>query len=163
MVIDKAGIGIILLIIVFGGSAALLIMGTVPEIFRQGEQQDDTEKIINETNKSMLNLEKHLFTFIQESENRSATGAAERKAILNNISAVLDSLSNKSADHEKFSINVNTLQESLNKISLEIQNVTEDNRKMLGIYGENSIEKFDLLISKLDNISKQLSQYKYSE
>jgi hypothetical protein len=156
MVIDKAGIGIILLIIVFGGSAALLIMGTVPEIFRQGEQQDDTEKIINETNKSMLNLEKHLFTFIQESENRSATGAAERKAILNNISAVLDSLSNKSVDHEKFSINVNTLQESLNKISLEIQNVTEDNRKMLGIYGENSIEKFDLLIAKLDNISKRL-------
>src|SRR5688572_30294034 len=105
---DKQLLIIIIFLVVTISLASLLVMGAVPKIFQTGEQINQTQTlinqtkheddardiqrylIVNETNNSMNNVEQHLVELINETredekqaEKRSATGAAERKQILN--------------------------------------------------------------------------------
>ena len=114
MAVDRTSIIIIAFIVVFVLSAAIISMGLIPEIFRQGEVLDQQSliehedlarekqyaqenagrdkqryQIVNDTNSSLKELEQRLQAFILESENRSKVGAAERNRILDNQEAQL--------------------------------------------------------------------------
>lgn len=157
MVIDKVGIGIILMIIVFGGSAALLIMGTVPEIFRQGEQLDlavyqqhedsaranqslhedlardlQEQRIANHIDLQLDELQDNVTQFIADSEKRSNISFVQRAGLIENISKVLGLLETRGIDHQIQSEQMNNLANSINN--------------SLAVYGKNSIDKFSQLL-----------------
>lgn len=140
--VDKQSVTIIAFIAVFGISAAFLAMGTAPEIFRQGEQLDlaliqqhedearanqtlheDLERdkqrllIINETNASLKDFEQRMQKYISGSENRSQTGASERKEILQKLNIALD-------NQEAQLSNQDTQLKLLQGQSEDIQNLT---------------------------------------
>jgi hypothetical protein len=135
---------------------------------RHENEQRDIQRylIVNETNNSIRNLEDHLMKFIRESENRSMVGAADRKAILNEIL-------NVSKQHDWVGLDHNKLQAGQNKVINSTNAMTNETQKMLMLYGENSLTKLlenerinnntlsmikNQVVPLLKNISKSLTE-----
>jgi ElaB/YqjD/DUF883 family membrane-anchored ribosome-binding protein len=158
---DKQLLIIIIFLVIVISFASILVMGAIPKIFQTGEkvdQQFEFEKqtkheddardeqrylIINETNNSLNRIENNLRDFINESENRSAAGAAERKQILNQ-------LLNVTKQHERVSIDHDS-------ISNDVKNVTHNVDENLYRYGENSVIKLDEIRAAQEKILKLLN------
>lgn len=159
---DKSGIVILAVVIIFVISAAILAMGAVPEIFRQGDEieaqkhEDDAraaqvKEILSHVDLEIEKLESNLTQLMQESEKRSNVSKAQRDLFdkkLDNATdqnaRILANLDNKSKDHAKQSIDIRMLADNISQ--------------SLKGYGENSIEKFNLLLANQEQIYQLLNE-----
>jgi hypothetical protein len=153
---DKILAIIIIFLSVMFIMAGILAMGAVPEIFRQGEQIDQTlvqqhednaranqsTMILRETNKSINLLEYRIIKFINESENRSLTAELERQKIIDNIDVVQTKVENttkqtydllKQADQRNFEATMknNKLIDNLTKTIVELKQMHDSIIKAL--------------------------------
>lgn len=174
MAVDKQSITILAFIIIFVLTAAILSMGAIPELFRQGEKIDQSlvqqhedaaranqtlhedqardiqvVKISNHMDLQLDKMQKNLTKFMTESEKRSNASIAQRAKMMDSISTVVQSLENKSEDHAKFSENMSLLQ-------LNVSNLSKEMRDMLVRYGENSITELQQIIDVQQQILKAI-------
>ena len=160
---DRSGLVILSVVIIFVISAGVLVMGLAPEIFRQGDvidqqaiqkHEDDARdaqavKILTHVDDRLYDLERNITQLMMDSEKRSNVSKAQRDVLDNKLDVnnaqntkILNSLANKSKDHEAQSIKMEILSDH---ISTALKN-----------YGENSIEKFDKIIENQIEINKKL-------
>jgi hypothetical protein len=168
---DKMLVIIIIFLAVTFVFAGILIMGAVPELFKQGEQLDQAliqqhedearanqtlhedqardkqaTQIVKETNKSINVLEHRLTKFINESVNRSITGQIERQAIIDNVL-------NISKQHEIVAKDHNILQ-------VKVQNITEQIYNLLKEADERNFQATMANKALLNNLTEELKEIK---
>jgi len=105
-------------------------------------------------------VQRNLTDFITASEKRSEIGMKERGAILHNISMVLDSLTNKSADHDTMAVNMNKMQIKLNNITEEILDVLNQfgkGNRQLGIDNKSLLENLTRSVEEIRVIVNGMS------
>lgn len=174
MGIDKQSITLLLFVVVFVLTAAVIATGIIPAIFKTAEKtevidtqlnesnyenhQRDLQRylIVNETNASLKDLEERMQKFIVESENRSSRGAAERQLIIEEMQGVVNKLDTNTVQNSKILASLENKSKDHELQSNQMKTLANSINSSLEAYGENSIEQFLAILENQERIGELL-------
>lgn len=137
--------------------AAILAMGAIPKIFQnaevitdtQNETKNQTEIIIKQFQRENNTTQK-----ILSNQNSSLINQAY---LLQSLSTTIDHIDSMADQILNISSELQSTRDEHDRIVVEAQNTTNHVEQELERYGENSIEKLDIIVENQEKILKLLN------